>query len=642
MSVAGTELQQQLMKLNRMFPEIDKTVIRGVVSSSRDEMSAVYRLLCMEERYRDPSEFLTIDGSGLVSSTSPLAGAKETSPQSGHRPLKSPEHADKVPQLQCPACSTQLSLPTTYPVNLICPTCKITFRQNSPPRAHPSAPLHRHDDNSRATWPACDYCGQQLTTMYERQQHVEIMHMQELEELRVLSEHVKRPLKKPAASEKGKVVAMWTAYLNEHVRKGMDNEESYNVKLQTAEQVEVLLKILFPEAQVYLFGSTVSGTSEKTSDVDLAVRLTRSDNAKHAVLDDALVIDSIWTVLTKEKLNLPWQHGLLGAGDVGLKKVTKTRVPILGNNPPMHAAAVGKDGEEGVEARRVSWQVNGDQLAVQSKLEKIKKTVSSIDPTASYEVQQSTAGGITILFDNQRTALAMKMKDPKASLHGIPNVFRTQWDLSLKFFGVRNSCLIKKYLPLPEHRLAAVAVKIWSRKSGINDPRVGLLSSYAVIILFIYYLLCTSQVEWIDPQGISLVDVKPRPLFESPKERADADPGAVLFGFFGFYATQFDWDNTVITLNRDPRVGAVTKKSLGWVAQNEVIVDRANSVRFHICIEDPYEQAEPATLGSLNLGRKVTHLRSLKVRDAFVQAFEQCFTSPDISPSELFAHPMRL
>eukprot|EP01064_Diplonema_japonicum_P003107 TRINITY_DN1204_c12_g1_i1.p1 TRINITY_DN1204_c12_g1~~TRINITY_DN1204_c12_g1_i1.p1 ORF type:complete len:645 (+),score=86.35 TRINITY_DN1204_c12_g1_i1:233-2167(+) len=643
MATNSADLQSAVANLQKRFPEIGKNILKLVVASSKDEQVAVYRLLCREQMGKDPGSCIPTEESPpppISATSSPHSSVRETSPHSGYKTqggAKSPEHQDTVKALQCPACSTQLSTPTQYPVNLICPACSITFRQSTPPRGRAPASHPRHDDNPRASWPACDHCGMQFLYLPERQRHVDLMHSAETEDIRNLQEALKRPLKSP--SDKERIVAKWTRYLNDHVKTRMDTQETYNTKLQAVEQVEVLLRMLFPEAQVYLFGSTVSGASEKGSDVDLAVKLV-SDHSKQLLIDDVQVIDSMWALFTRDKLDLPWYHGAPGqVSDTGLKKVTKTRVPIMGNTPPAGILPLRHGEEDDIRARTVTWTAKPDHTL---KLDKIKKTIHNFDAHAKYDIISADENKVIITFELQKLALAVKMKDPKAALCGVPNVFRMQWDLSLKFFGVRNSALIKKYLIQPEHRLVAVAVKIWSRKSGINDPRAGLLSSYAIVIMYVYYLLCTSQVDWIDPNSINLSEVRARPSFKARKERPDAAIGNILYGFFQFYAS-FGWDHCVISLNTDPRSQPVTKKSMHWVTKNEVIVDRANSVRFHVCIEDPYEQAEAAFVGpgKLNLGRKVTLIRALRVRQAFIQAYETCFTNPDASPEDLFAIMVR-
>ena len=213
-----------------------------------------------------------------------------------------------------------------------------------------------------------------------------------------------------------------------------------------------------------------------------------------------------------------------------------------------------------------------------------------------------------------------------------PELFKIDFDLGFRPFGVRNSFLLRNYLNShPCARPGAVVLKDWSKSSGINNSIGGYYTSYAVNIMWIYYLVQKGIIPYIDPQSIpqSLVgctDFNPRyvPIFppeiEGDAARREAmflQMGELLVGFFAFYCFEFDWDRTVITLNRagDPTL----KEDLQW---NDVaVVQGKKSTRYLQCIEDPYED-------NLNLGRHIGDGRKWKVMQEFYRGLLSLLKDP--------------
>ena len=476
------------------------------------------------------------------------------------------------------------------------------------------------EENKWAKKPSCDFCGYQSNTMEERHAHMATSHIAELNEMERIKVKLAESNKK--SSEYQKYVEEWCESMRKYVTANMDDQETYTIKADALKQLETLVKAVFPDAKIYLFGSTSTGTGETKSDLDVAIWLTSNQ-----LVDERVIIHSLWTFLSN--LNLPWYSDNIS--DYGLHKITKTRVPILGYSAPPSQNMVRLDV---IEATTLTFKCSdaAEVTAFASRFKNHKAVVEAIEKPEEKQVQ--------MICRSQVDAISIRLKYPSEFLQ-VPNVFRCTWDLSAKTFGVRNSALIRKYSQLREVRTAAVAVKMWSRAWRVNDPRNGLLSSYAVMLLYIYYLLARGLIEFQPPSDINFDECEQVPPLPTPPDgNEDLSTAVTIFmGFFDFYSSKFNWEDHVVSLRSDPRVnGPVTKESVGWTSDNEIIVERAKCVRYSVCIEDPYESADSGH-GMLNLGRKIPQHRALKIRLAFKNASKDVCAGDiesllGISPSE--------
>ncbi|KPA77290.1 putative mitochondrial RNA editing 3' terminal uridylyl transferase 1 [Leptomonas pyrrhocoris] len=242
-----------------------------------------------------------------------------------------------------------------------------------------------------------------------------------------------------------------------------------------------------------------------------------------------------------------------------------------------------------------------------------------------------------------------------------PELYGMDFDLSFRAFGIRNSHLLRRYLlSHPCARPGALVLKDWSKSSGVNNSMNGYLTSYAINIMWIYYLVHHNVIPYVsptedipaslrgnvsgDPEYAAMVD----PAWTAEQRAAmQAQAGELLLGFFYYYAFDFDWDFHVVSLNRP---GVTTKAMLGWAVEDVAVplsgggpMDGAigggglhppgpqqlqqndlsnvggggggaaaarrnrSTTRYSFCIEDPYEE-------NLNLGRHMGITKTLRVQ----------------------------
>lgn len=410
-------------------------------------------------------------------------------------------------------------------------------------------------------------------------------------------------------------------------------------------QLEVIVQRWNPEAKVFVFGSSVvMGVWDGMSDIDYMVANVHDmekgiwpPNEKNAV-----------RALTELLKRAGFKYS-------NLEPVQHARVPIIKH----HAAVplyntISKEAED-VVSRTVRW-IFTQPLSTQDRIQfeaGLREAVGELQTTAAGEVaganDSPTSHGqakrtyqspiVQLWWHSEHFSCSATFLTTTHAVKAIvhtpcvpatlvrrvgplhddfqPELYKIDFDLGFRPFGVRNSFLLRNYLNShPCARPGAVVLKDWSKSSGINNSIGGYYTSYAVNIMWIYYLVQKGVIPYIDPLSIpqSLVDCKdfnPQyvPIFP-PEIEVDAakreamfrQMGELLVGFYAFYCFEFDWDRHVVTLNRSGE--PTLKEDLQW---NDVpVVQGKKTTRYLQCIEDPYED-------NLNLGRHVGDGRRWKV-----------------------------
>ena len=164
------------------------------------------------------------------------------------------------------------------------------------------------------------------------------------------------------------------------------------------------------------------------------------------------------------------------------------------------------------------------------------------------------------------------------------------FDLSFAGYGIRNSWLLRQYLMTSETvRIGGLVVKAWAKDSRVIDSRNGYLSSYAVVLMWISYLLKRALLHFSPPLCTPRIPYRPSDQYHVPltldsvkfEELQD-----LLEGFFVYYTEKFAFESSVVTLRSASGEASRTERRFKYMDGNP------------LCIEDPYEN-------NLNLGRRI-------------------------------------
>ncbi|KAK3709902.1 hypothetical protein QZH41_020022, partial [Actinostola sp. cb2023] len=150
-----------------------------------------------------------------------------------------------------------------------------------------------------------------------------------------------------------------------------------------------------------------------------------------------------------------------------------------------------------------------------------------------------------------------------------------------------------------------MVVKKWAKTHGINDSKDGTLSSYALTLMTIHYLQCrwmftsclavftkdvATQVPPPPPPPPQLISLKLRDLFKDdgnvnnllnldiqhlfqdkriPRSQNLQSLGELLLGFFQYFANQFSWDMSVISV----RLGRTYSTEYGAMKRKYIYIE---------------------------------------------------------------------
>ncbi|CAH0491311.1 unnamed protein product [Peronospora farinosa] len=166
-----------------------------------------------------------------------------------------------------------------------------------------------------------------------------------------------------------------------------------------------------------------------------------------------------------------------------------------------------------------------------------------------------------------------------------------------------NTALLKYYGQVdPRIRPLVFAVKYWAKQRGINDSANGTLSSYGYTLLLIFYLQshyaemqlpavhsCFHDLQSQTKVSVLLERLQSFSMMDVPSTFGTSkinSVGALLAGFFDFYAHHFSMENEVVSV----RMGNALSKTTKW----------SYPVFWRLSIEDPFELAH-------DVGRVVFH-----------------------------------
>merc|ERR1719235_2269490 len=165
--------------------------------------------------------------------------------------------------------------------------------------------------------------------------------------------------------------------------------------------------------------------------------------------------------------------------------------------------------------------------------------------------------------------------------------------------GVTNTRLLAAYADLdPELRTAVRYVKLWAKARDVSGSDRGRLSSYAITLMALYAL----QVTEVDLPVLDTLKFLPGEPGETRVfKAAGLDVAALAQRVLKFYATEFDWEDEVVSIRR----GLREKK------ESYPVLPRKNVTIIHI--EDPF-------LLRVNLNRAIKGQNDKRLKLAFLEA----------------------
>ncbi|KAF8305747.1 hypothetical protein TcBrA4_0038930 [Trypanosoma cruzi] len=469
----------------------------------------------------------------------------------------------------------------------------------------------------------CDLCNEFLfedEDLHQQRYHAELANWCG----KVLSVEAKEMYMRPVPLEQ---IGNLGLFVIESVTELDMGREAFAVIQRASKQLNEIIGSFMRNAQVFLFGGCVAcGSWDGVGDADFTV-LESSHGWR--------LKEGVWENPDEARCIFQIAGALRNAGFLysELEPVVRTRVPVLKRKQNVRAPLRIPMRHDGFKLVYV-FSEPPPRNAYNDFLREARDRQIKVEEKCPNEVtlHLNTAHDALRYYQARERGLGNVTKRWKSD-HQLPDIFSLDFDISCRPLGVRNSWFMRQYFSQhPVARAGLAFLKRWSKQSGINNALRGYLTSYAIMVLWAYYLLRRGLVEYVDPASLSLtpsiaqLEVSYLPLLRDDGDGGESmrsvsqsptlepireELGSCVAGFFSFYAC-FPWEELVVSLRA--RDGDVTRESLGWVEDSEVkSIKLRDRVWYRMCIEDPYED-------NLNLGRHLSPKKFAFVQSQFVVA----------------------
>jgi hypothetical protein len=467
-----------------------------------------------------------------------------------------------------------------------------------------------------ADYDTCDLCNKDLKPGEDMDAHVQHYHpslsarSQELEAYR------------PQSTLKPESIASIGAVARVFALKSDGGPDAFDVVVRAMTQFREICRMPFPTATLFAFGSCVAlGSHDGEGDVDLTL------------VDPQGWADGTWPPSDEGKVILKLTAELRRAGfDYHeLEPVVRTRVPVVRRKhdevPHEGRRRVGE-----IDARTVRVYANIPSERHQAFIDALglaQHQVESSKWTSNFVTVRAwtTSDAVAVKVQLEHTTIPRSVKgDSRISVEWCsktlrPEAFLVDFDLSCRAHGIRNSLLIRAYMDQgPLVRAGSVFLKKWSKRCGLNNSLKGFITSYAVQLLWIYYLIQHRHVQFVstdsfpaapDPEmKMRYTETIPKDLINDPEKvrRFDLELGGMIAHFFRFFGYEFGWDTTVVSIGEET---VLRKERVGWTQGKEVMAQKfRDRIWYRACIEDPFEE-------NLNLARHLSPRKMLHVISVF-------------------------
>jgi hypothetical protein len=331
---------------------------------------------------------------------------------------------------------------------------------------HPAEPV------KTAGFNCCVLCNKALKCD-EMDAHTDLEH-RELREALLHSKLCRTPITPASATDH----ADFAEFLLDTLREVDKGPDAYQFIQYAREQVDALVRSKSPMShQVHLFGSSVAlGCWDGHSDADLAAIMTEPDGTYVPATrqQEEAFVKLFTTIFRNAGILFDELSPIRNARVPLVKRKCLTKVPLNCSRFSQPYSVVVRF----QNARAIDDLSRKMKPQMQEHLKQLSgKTSATSKPTVHVFHFQDGADALLFFSTSKVPGVFMTWETNGRE----PEMYTTDFDLTFRLHGLRNSWLLRAYYE--QHhvfRAGYVFLKRWSSCRGINNSRVGYLTSYAM------------------------------------------------------------------------------------------------------------------------------------------------------------------